>query len=164
MSVDRFNDKLLSENGKLSQQLSACVDDNRTLRARIIDFEAQNQRLRLRSLPPPSDDDVASKHKMAQRIHKLYLRYLRSESYRKALVYQKRYLLLLIGGFHDSEQATLALIARMSAYPSNNSLLQPRPALTTTTTATTRQRGADNSPTCTTKFRSAARVVVAICR
>uniref|UniRef100_A0A3Q3BRR7 Pericentrin n=1 Tax=Haplochromis burtoni TaxID=8153 RepID=A0A3Q3BRR7_HAPBU len=45
-------------------------------------------------------------------------RYLRAESFRKALVYQKRYLLLLIGGFQECEQATLCLIAHMGARPS----------------------------------------------
>lgn len=75
---------------------------------------------------------------MANRIHRLYLRYLRAESFRKALVYQKKYLLLLIGGFQvcagaralcvpdvrdrfndsqDCEEATLAVVAKMGAYP-----------------------------------------------
>ncbi|KAF5895396.1 pericentrin-like isoform X1 [Clarias magur] len=58
--------------------------------------------------------DLYSNNK-AQR---LYEKYLRAESYRKSLVYQKRYLLLLLGGFQDCEQATLALIARMGAQPS----------------------------------------------
>lgn len=51
-------------------------------------------------------------------VQRLYEKYLRAESYRKSLVYQKRYLLLLLGGFQDCEQATLALIARMGAQPS----------------------------------------------
>lgn len=51
-------------------------------------------------------------------MQRLYEKYLRAESYRKSLVYQKRYLLLLLGGFQDCEQATLALIARMGAQPS----------------------------------------------
>uniref|UniRef100_K1Q771 Pericentrin n=1 Tax=Magallana gigas TaxID=29159 RepID=K1Q771_MAGGI len=51
-------------------------------------------------------------------IQRLYGKYLRADSYRKALVYQKKYLLLLLGGFQDCEQTTLALIARMGVYPS----------------------------------------------
>uniref|UniRef100_K1P6S5 Pericentrin n=1 Tax=Magallana gigas TaxID=29159 RepID=K1P6S5_MAGGI len=35
------------------------------------------------------------------RIQRLYGKYLRADSYRKALVYQKKYLLLLLGGFQD---------------------------------------------------------------
>nr|XP_008120308.1 PREDICTED: pericentrin [Anolis carolinensis] len=52
------------------------------------------------------------------KMQKLYKKYLRAESFRKALVYQKKYLLLLLGGFQECEQATLSLIARMGIYPS----------------------------------------------
>ncbi|XP_052683302.1 A-kinase anchor protein 9-like isoform X12 [Crassostrea angulata] len=81
------------------------------------------------------------------RIQRLYGKYLRADSYRKALVYQKKYLLLLLGGFQDCEQTTLALIARMGVYPSPEDL----------------QRGTrPRRPV--TAFRSAARVVVAVTR
>jgi len=78
-------------------------------------------------------------------IQRLYGRYLRAESFRKALVYQKKYLLLLIGGFRDCEEETLAMIARMGAEPSPGDL-------------THRQL----CPL--SRFRSAARVIIAISR
>ncbi|NXT80785.1 AKAP9 protein, partial [Zapornia atra] len=53
----------------------------------------------------------------SSQLQRLYRKYLRAESFRKALVYQKKYLLLLLGGFQDCEQATLALIARMGIHP-----------------------------------------------
>ncbi|XP_072179273.1 uncharacterized protein [Diadema setosum] len=83
-----------------------------------------------------------------QKIQRLYGKYLRAESFRKALVYQKKYLLLLLGGFQDCEQATLSLIAKMGAYPSPEDL-RDHPS---------RHNKAF------TRFRSAARVVVAISR
>src|SRR6218665_3420951 len=43
-------------------------------------------------------------------------RCLRAEEHLMALAYQKRYLLLLIGGFQDNEQETLAAIARLGVY------------------------------------------------
>ncbi|XP_073502858.1 pericentrin isoform X2 [Phyllobates terribilis] len=52
------------------------------------------------------------------KMQRLYRKYLRAESFRKALVYQKKYLLLLLGGFQACEKATLSLIARMGVYPS----------------------------------------------
>lgn len=60
-------------------------------------------------------------------VQRLYERYLRAESFRKALVYQKRYLLLLLGGFQECEQATLCVIATMgvSASPSLSSHCSP---------------------------------------
>lgn len=76
-------------------------------------------------------------------IQRLYERYLRAESFRKALVYQKRYLLLLLGGFQECEQATLCLIARMGARPSTMLTTQQRPLV---------------------RFRSAVRAVIAVSR
>ncbi|XP_048390186.2 pericentrin isoform X3 [Stegostoma tigrinum] len=81
----------------------------------------------------------------SMKMQRLYGKYLRAESFRKALVYQKKYLLLLLGGFQECEQATLCLIARMGVYPSPTDIHMPtwRPL---------------------TKFRSTVRVVIAISR
>ncbi|XP_044531636.1 pericentrin [Gracilinanus agilis] len=79
------------------------------------------------------------------RMEKLYLHFLRAESFRKALIYQKRYLLLLIGGFQDSEQETLSMIAHLGVFPSKLD-----------------KRAFSSRPF--TKFRTAVRVVIAILR
>ncbi|XP_066045588.1 pericentrin isoform X3 [Chamaea fasciata] len=81
------------------------------------------------------------------KLQRLYRKYIRAESFRKALVYQKKYLLLLLGGFQDCEQATLSLIARMGIYPSPADL----------------QLSASHSRPFT-KFRCAARAIIAISR
>lgn len=83
-----------------------------------------------------------------EKIQRLYGKYLRAESFRKALVYQKKYLLLLLGGYQDSEQETLAVIATMGGQPSSTLDLVRR-----------RQHHRY-----LTMFRSAARMVVAIFR
>ncbi|KFQ49522.1 Pericentrin, partial [Nestor notabilis] len=81
------------------------------------------------------------------KLQRLYRKYLRAESFRKALVYQKKYLLLLLGGFQDCEQATLSLIAHMGIYPSPADL---------------QLSGSRSRPV--TKFRCAARAIIAISR
>nr|XP_047903118.1 pericentrin isoform X9 [Anser cygnoides] len=81
------------------------------------------------------------------KMQKLYRKYLRAESFRKALVYQKKYLLLLLGGFQDCEQATLSLIARMGIYPAPADL----------------QLSVSHSRPFT-KFRCAVRAVIAVSR
>ncbi|XP_027247394.1 A-kinase anchor protein 9 isoform X7 [Cricetulus griseus] len=48
---------------------------------------------------------------------KIYGKYLRAESFRKALIFQKKYLLLLLGRFQECEDATMGLLARMEGYP-----------------------------------------------
>ncbi|XP_041366390.1 A-kinase anchor protein 9-like isoform X3 [Gigantopelta aegis] len=82
-----------------------------------------------------------------EKMQRLYGRLLRSESFRKALVYQKRYLLLLLGGYQDCEQETLMLIAQIGGYPSDVDIQRRR-----------------RHPRMYMIFRSAARVVVAIWR
>ncbi|XP_048056654.1 pericentrin isoform X5 [Megalobrama amblycephala] len=79
----------------------------------------------------------------SNKVQRLYERYLRAESYRKSLVYQKRYLLLLLGGFQECEQATLALIARMGAQPTLSQSHVSRPL---------------------NRFRTSVRVVIAVSR
>ncbi|XP_040287084.1 A-kinase anchor protein 9 isoform X8 [Bufo bufo] len=80
-------------------------------------------------------------------LKRVYGKYLRSESFRKALVYQKKYLLLLLGGFQECEEATLALIARMGGQPTNTDLeVIPKHSRAFT------------------RFRSAVRVAIAISR
>uniref|UniRef100_A0A663LU16 A-kinase anchoring protein 9 n=1 Tax=Athene cunicularia TaxID=194338 RepID=A0A663LU16_ATHCN len=80
-------------------------------------------------------------------LRKIYGKYLRAESFRKALIYQKKYLLLLLGGFQECEEATLALIARMGGQPSYTDL----------EIITHHSKGF-------TRFRSAVRVSIAISR
>ncbi|XP_039612288.1 pericentrin-like [Polypterus senegalus] len=83
----------------------------------------------------------------SSKMQRLYAKYLRTESFRKALVYQKKYLLLLLGGFQDTEREILSLIARMGVYPSPKDLQD--------TASTSRP---------ISKFRSAVRVLIAISR
>lgn len=63
------------------------------------------------------------------------------------MIYQKKYLLLLLGGFQDTEETTLALLARMGATSAIESL---------------HHRSYKLPPA--TMFRSAVRVVIAITR
>lgn len=80
-------------------------------------------------------------------LKRIYGKYLRAESFRKALIYQKKYLLLLLGGFQECEQATLSFIARMGGHPNYTSLQ----------VITQRSRSF-------TRFRSVVRVAIAISR
>ncbi|XP_036433742.1 A-kinase anchor protein 9 isoform X2 [Colossoma macropomum] len=108
--------------------------------------EAELSRLRgeirsdaLRDVAAPDTDNSALK--------RIYGKYLRAESFRKALIYQKKYLLLLLGGFQECEEATLSLIARMGGRPTYSRL----------ESLGQRRRGF-------TRFRSAVRVSIALSR
>jgi len=47
-------------------------------------------------------------------LNKFYFKYLRCETYRKALIYQKRYLLVLLTGYEDTETYALNEIRRLT--------------------------------------------------
>ena len=47
-------------------------------------------------------------------LNKFYFKYLRCEAYRKALIYQKRYLLILLTGYEDTEIYALKEIRRLT--------------------------------------------------
>lgn len=86
-------------------------------------------------------------------IQSLYQKYIRAETFRKALIYQKNYLLVLLGGFQDSERTVLAVLTQMGA--TDNSTLQEMEP---------RQPGRLGCRRPLTMFRSVARAAIAICR
>jgi len=49
------------------------------------------------------------------KVQRLYLKYFRAESFRKALAYQKRYLLLLLSDYQQNEESVLAFIAKLKS-------------------------------------------------
>ncbi|XP_036411343.1 A-kinase anchor protein 9 isoform X3 [Megalops cyprinoides] len=110
--------------------------------------QAEEEALRLRGeICVDSLRDITGSDTDGTALKSIYGKYLRAESFRKALIYQKKYLLLLLGGFQECEEATLALIARMGGQPSHASL----------EAVSRRRRGF-------TRFRSAVRVSIALSR
>ncbi|XP_016303745.1 A-kinase anchor protein 9-like [Sinocyclocheilus anshuiensis] len=126
-------DSWAQERNRLEKSLRQAEAELSRLRAEIIHSEA------LRDLTAADLDNTA--------LRRMYGKYLRAESFRKALIYQKKYLLLLLGGFQECEEATLSLIARMGGFPAHTCL-----------ESVSRQRRGF------TRFRSAARVFIALSR
>lgn len=130
----------------LSQEREAWTREKVRLEKALLLAQAQVARLRgeirtdtLREITGPEADNAALK--------RMYGKYLRSESFRKALIYQKKYLLLLLGGFQECEEATLLLLSRMGG----------RPSLPGLESLSQRRRGL-------MRFRSAVRVSIALSR
>nr|XP_015213354.1 PREDICTED: A-kinase anchor protein 9 isoform X7 [Lepisosteus oculatus] len=109
--------------------------------------EAEVSRLRSELRTDSLCRDMAGSDSDSTALKRIYGKYLRAESFRKALIYQKKYLLLLLGGFQECEEATLSLIARMGG----------RPSYTNLEVITHHRRGF-------TRFRSVVRVSIALSR
>ncbi|KAM6899994.1 LOW QUALITY PROTEIN: A-kinase anchor protein 9 [Xenentodon cancila] len=130
----------------LSQEREAWTQEKSHLEKALHLAQAQVARLGVeirsgtpREITGPEADNAALK--------RMYGKYLRSESFRKALIYQKKYLLLLLGGFQECEEATLLLLSRMGSQPSGSSM----------ESLSQRRRGL-------MRFRSAVRVSIALSR
>ncbi|XP_059416733.1 pericentrin-like [Carassius carassius] len=133
---EQVNSPAVTEQCMLSEKLT-WQKEKATLQAALRKAETELSKVSASNENRPTYDLSSSK------VQRLYERYLRAESYRKSLVYQKRYLLLLLGGFQECEQATLALIARMGARPTLSQSQVSRPL---------------------NRFRTSVRVVIAISR
>ncbi|AWP21551.1 putative A-kinase anchor protein 9 [Scophthalmus maximus] len=138
--------KMDSDSMLLSHEREAWTREKVRLEKALHLAQSQVARLRgeirtdtLREITGPEADNAALK--------RMYGKYLRSESFRKALIYQKKYLLLLLGGFQECEEATLSLLSRMGSRPSLHSL----------ESFNQRRRGL-------MRFRSAVRVSIALSR
>ncbi|XP_074547801.1 pericentrin [Halichoeres trimaculatus] len=138
-------EKLLEENSELTERVMSLSQEKTSLKHRLTCVERELRRTenQLTKVATETENRPVSDGINNSKVQRLYERYLRAESFRKALVYQKRYLLLLLGGFQECEQATLCLIARMGARPSPHLAAQRRPL---------------------GRFRAAVRAVVAVCR
>ena len=63
-----------------------------------------------------NENSASATQSLVRKQQKTYERYARAESSRKALVYQKKYLLLTIGGFQNTEQVTLATLSKIGGF------------------------------------------------
>lgn len=105
--VDRLQKDALQLETQLSEAKLELQRLNTAWNKERRDVLSEMQRLR----KAPVGDSGAEELKA--RLKQCYLRFVRAERARKALIYQKKYLILLIGGFEACEEKTLSMIATM---------------------------------------------------
>ncbi|XP_059113296.1 A-kinase anchor protein 9 isoform X2 [Peromyscus eremicus] len=134
-----IEDVIASEKEVWSKEKLSLQKSLKRAEAKVCELKAE-----LRNDAVPQNRSPDSENAIFKR---LYGKYLRAESFRKALVFQKKYLLLLLGRLQEYEEATVGLLARMAGCPG---LRNPE-------TVTSRPKGS-------TRFRIAARVSIAVSR
>ncbi|XP_025756941.1 pericentrin [Oreochromis niloticus] len=144
-SSSNLLETLLKENSELTERVTSLNQERATLKHKLACLERQLRRTEneLAKVTAETENRPVNDMSSQSKLQRYYERYLRAESFRKALVYQKRYLLLLIGGFQECEQATLCLIAHMGARPSPPISSRRRPLR---------------------RFRAAVQVIIAVSR
>ncbi|XP_076684235.1 uncharacterized protein LOC143377145 isoform X2 [Andrena cerasifolii] len=102
------NEKLANEKSALQEKLMRVREEKEQLIQRVKLLEAQIKRSRGSQAPNLPHPDYVEK------LQHFYGKYLRAHSRRKALTYQKRYLLTIVGGYQLSEENTLSILAQLT--------------------------------------------------
>lgn len=92
-----MNDKLgdnVRENRQLSDTLQFLTDERQMLQKRVGELE----------------QSCVEKEDLEERANHLFGKYLRTESFRRALVHQKRYLLIVLGTYEANEAKVLSMV------------------------------------------------------
>ena len=113
--------KLIDQNRELLNAFKKVSDEKISLRNVIGKMEEEiwmhRNRNKNENQNPLTDTE-------REKFKKLYYKYLRAESFRKSLVYQKRFLLIMLSGYEETEReilATLKIESNMSkSIQSNN--------------------------------------------
>uniref|UniRef100_A0A336KVR5 CSON000948 protein n=1 Tax=Culicoides sonorensis TaxID=179676 RepID=A0A336KVR5_CULSO len=104
----REMNRLLTENAKENRQLVETMqilsEERRDLQKRIIELEQDGA-----NFYPRSD--------LEERANHLFGKYLRTESYRKALVHQKRYLLMVLAVYEENEAKAISMLGNEKKPP-----------------------------------------------
>lgn len=103
--IKEMNDKLgdnVRENRQLSDTLQFLTDERQMLQKRVIELE----------------QNCIDKEDIEDRANHLFGKYLRTESFRRALVHQKRYLLIVLGTYEANEAKVMSMVAgKLGATP-----------------------------------------------
>ena len=100
--------KLIEQNRELLNAFKKVSDDKVNLRNIVAKMEEEIWMHRNRSSKQESANPLTETER--EKFKKLYYKYLRAESFRKSLVYQKRFLLIMLSGYEETEREILATL------------------------------------------------------
>ncbi|KOX75559.1 Pericentrin [Melipona quadrifasciata] len=106
--LSETNEKYMTEKTVLQEKLIQAREEKEQLIQRIKLLEDQVKRIKTSQV---------SNFKLPEHLEKLqhfYGKFLRADSRRKALIYQKRYLLTIVGSYQVSEENTLCVLAQLT--------------------------------------------------
>lgn len=101
-----------SERSKFENEISLLRRELHIVKSQLRHSEHQLERLK-------KNDPMVFRRKLRD----IHFKYLKAESLRKSLVYQKKYLLLMLGGYQETEEETLRILASMGGRPDKRTLV-----------------------------------------
>ncbi|XP_034190304.2 uncharacterized protein LOC117608800 isoform X2 [Osmia lignaria lignaria] len=106
--LSEINEKYMNEIGMIHEKLIETREEKEQLNRKVRLLEAQVKRIK------DSDNGNLMGPNYTEKLQHFYGKYLRADSRRKALTYQKRYLLTIISGYQLSEENTLSVLAQLT--------------------------------------------------
>lgn len=100
--------QLLSKLKEMNQHLGENVRENRQL-SETLQF-LTNERQELQKRVSELEVYVLDRDELEEKANHLFGKYLRTESFRRALVHQKRYLMIVLGTYESNEAKVLSLV------------------------------------------------------
>jgi pericentrin len=120
-----IHDKLVKQNQELSDTIKKLTQEKTMLKSSLAKLEDELIHFR-KTVSKTANTDHSNSSLTdhdKEKFKKLYYKFLRAESFRKSLVYQKRFLLIMLSGYEDTEReilATLRLDPRLSSLLKTN--------------------------------------------
>ncbi|CAL4094968.1 unnamed protein product, partial [Meganyctiphanes norvegica] len=107
---------------RLEAERNSWTTEKSFLQLQITRLEAEVERLRTEAVSRVTTPCEAQNTSDDSKFTSLYGKYLRSESWRKALIWQKRYLLVVLEGYQDTESHTMRRLVDMANRYENHTL------------------------------------------
>ena len=99
--------KLLRQNRELLGSVKKLTNEKSEIRGKIQKLEEELWILRNKNQKIYNNSNPISDR---EKFKKLYIKYLRAESFRKSLVYQKRFLLIMLSGYEETEREIMTTL------------------------------------------------------
>ncbi|RNA01313.1 pericentrin-like isoform X3, partial [Brachionus plicatilis] len=101
--------KLLRQNRELLGSVKKLTNEKSEFRGNVQKLEEELWILRNKSQKAQINSNAMSDSDK-EKFKKLYIKYLRAESFRKSLVYQKRFLLIMLSGYEETEREIMTTL------------------------------------------------------
>ncbi|CAF0917327.1 unnamed protein product, partial [Brachionus calyciflorus] len=108
-NVSDLETKLLKQNRELLNTIKKVTNEKLELRNMVQKMEEEIWVSRNQVQKHRSETNTMSEHDR-EKFKKLYFKYLRAESFRKSLVYQKRFLLIMLSGYEETEREIMTTL------------------------------------------------------
>jgi hypothetical protein len=132
-NTNNSQDKLMEQNKELIKMLKELSDEKSEYKSTIVKLQEQ---VSLKQSKQSTNGSVEISDTDREKFKKLYFKYLRAESFRKSLVYQKKFLLIMLSGYEETEREILSSLqidkniritnndTRKSSYYNNQNIIK----------------------------------------